>query len=140
MNKALSSIYQHIAPAHRAIWRFGILLWPGFFWKYALASGSYKPESFFSFVVVVYLGLELANIIHEYQRPRPDKLGVSQSSKEFIKSLIWIHGSFTIVCLVIQRDHLLTSLPWLALIWLVAVGAYFLRPKPITDSPKFAIA
>ncbi len=128
MNQTLSSIYQYIAPAHRAIWRMPIFLWLTLIFWYANNPDKWTIWGPLEYIVL-FLGFSIYYIASEFRHPRPADLGFSGGNEAkywFIGVAVLGMGVSVLINGLLQEQN---GLLWL-LLALAATGvAYALRPK-----------
>ncbi len=128
MDKAQPTIYQSIAPAHRAIWRGDIFWWLLIvFWYFNHPDDRtfWGPLE----LMILAFGFSLYHIISETRHPRPNDLGFSAPAV----AKYWYLGFavlFTVALTVSNTfAHIQNDWLWLSVALLATALAYYLRPR-----------
>jgi hypothetical protein len=134
MSRPTPTLYKIIAPAHRAVWRFGILILLAMVNDIARASPGHKTtallESNFVLIYFLYFLYEGFNIFREYRHPRPHDLGLSTNGAGLglgvalgcilLLALDWVNWTIS---------NQPPQWQWMPLVWLAAITTYLMRPK-----------
>ncbi|MDB5178906.1 MAG: hypothetical protein JWN01_849 [Patescibacteria group bacterium] len=132
VNKTIISLRKIIAPAHRAVWRWGVVILLAMINDIARAPVGHKTtallESNFVILYLLYIFYEIYNIIREYRNPRPRDLGLSAEGLGLGMLLICI--LLPIIDWTIWSVTKQTSQwSWMLLVWATALAIYLLRPR-----------
>ncbi len=129
MHKTLSTVYQYIAPAHRAIWRLEIFLWLSIIFWYA---DHPSERTFFGPLeyAVLILGLSIYHIVSEYRRPKPSDLSLSDPKLAGYSFAGVALLGMALSILVYGPRHIQSDWLWFTFALTTTYAAYLVRPRP----------
>jgi hypothetical protein len=134
MGKAANSINKVIAPAHRAVWRFGTFILLLMVNQVATAPVGHRSAALGepTYLLILYaliVPYEIFNIAREYRHPRPSSLGMSENALLMRLTLVASCFFLTLDWIIVKHDQVRSEWPWALLVWAAALAIYLLRPR-----------